>query len=762
MGRGRLSLRHLWAFMAIFALGAAASQADVLITQGGTRYEGKVQEEKDEYILNLPNGGRMKFPKAMVQSVTRSEDAPSPAGTKESAAPEKPRPPSASPHAKPGPWSEAEERKVEDALNRFFAAKDEAARRAIYGELENTKLDRRFEDLDRMREVALKKGLLRHVEVPWRKGAPRAWYNIAIPNDYTPEKAWPLVLALHGMPADGDNLVSWYSAYFPPLGYIVLFPTTIHPSSFWPSPDEKMELLRLVRHVSTLYRLDYRRLYCTGASGGGIGTWHWLATLPELFAGGISFSAAGTIFDKRLEKLKGVPFYVHHGSADAIPVDSVRASVDLARRYGATIEFYVSEGTGHTPPEKDWQRSFDWLVKLAANKASPRYLLESPEGALLVGYPRDLPFAVAPEADAIAKIYADYKAKAPAWQFPAQVAGDDLVAGLLDIAMILDPGGKPEPVRDGIKRIAEAVRKKQKPDGLPADTLYVLNEVFFQTEGFSRDGADPTGDSPEGFAVDRLLKLHRGNVFALTGLYVAVAGELGLPVFAVTSPYHAFAWFDDGKEAVNVEMTEAGGHFGDAVYTVGYGLRNLSSARTVKAKGTPMLLAAQLAALGNMARRAGQPDKAAAAARLALTLDPDCFRALLLEAHAAKEAKQSGDALKSLDRLVRAWPDYAEPRLLQGEILAESGSGSQAVEAYSRGVSARLKPYGATAAVDAELYYRIAAIWAPMAREALKVQKLSAVTYMNKFNEAIVAALRNNPSHPGARRLLEEMGGRIH
>jgi hypothetical protein len=292
--------------------------------------------------------------------------------------------------------------------------------------------------------------------------------------------------------------------------------------------------------------------------------------------------------------------------------------------------------------------------------------------------------------------------------------------------------------------------------------LYALNEIFFQTEGFSRDGADPTGETPEGLAVDRVLKLHRGNVFTLTGLYVAVAEELKLPVFPVVSPYHAFARFDDGKEVTNVEMTEAGGHFGDTVYTVGYGMRNLSSARATRAKGTPMLLAAQLAALGGMARRGGRPDKAAAAAKLALALDPDCFRALLLEAYAAKEAKQPADALKGLDRIVRAWPDYAEPRLLQGEMLAESGSGNQAVDAYSKGISARLKPYGAAAAVDAELYYRIAAIYAPLAREALRAQKPAAATYMNKFNEAIVSALKNNPYHPGARKLLEEMGGKIH
>ena len=735
----------------------AALSADILVTQGGTEYQGKVDEGKDEFTLTLPNGGRMKFPRSMVKSIVRG-DAPA----KESAPAEKPKPAAPSP-ARPGAWSDAEDLKVEDALNRFFAAKDDAARRAVYAEIAKTRLDRPLADLEHMREVAQKKGFLKHVEVPWLKGAPRGWYDIAVPDAYTPEKAWPLVLALHGMPSDGDNLVSWYAPYFQPRGYIVLFPTTLHPSSFWPSPDEKQEVLRLLHHVSTLYRLDYRRIYCTGASGGGIGTWHWLTTAPELFAGGISVSAAGTIFDKRLEKLKGVPFYVHHGAADGIPVASVQASVDAARRLGVgSIELYVSEGTGHTPPPQDWNRAFDWLTKLPPKAASPRWMLESPEGALPIGFARELPFLAAPEGEALAKIYADYKAKAPAWQFPAQLPGDGFVNDLHAIARILDPAASLEAVRDGIKRIAEAVRKKQKPGATALDTLYAFNEEFFQTEGFSRDGSDPTGESPDGFAVDRVLKSHRGNVFSLTSLYVAVADELGLPVAAVVAPYHAFARFDDGKENLNVEMTEVGGHFGDAVYTTGYGLRAMPAVKTGKAKGESALLAAQVAALGDMARKAGQPDKAAAAAKLALALDPACFRAILLQAHAAREAKQSADVLRSVDRLVQAWPDYAEPRLLQGEALADSGAATQAVDAYTKGINARLKPYGAVAGYNAELYFRIAAVYAPMVRDALRTQNPAAASYMNKFNDAIVATLKNNPSHAGAIKLLQEMGGRIH
>jgi len=754
-------LAALWAFAAL-----AAEKAGVQVVvhlKSGAKITARLVAEDDKSVTISSGSGTIQFPRSVIEKVEELEAAqPGPKRPPTKAAPtERPKAELPTTPAAPGQWSEAEEQKIEESLTRYFTAKDDAGRKAVLAELAKTRLERHAEDLERMRELgAGQKGLLRHLPVPWRKGAERAWYNLALPADYTPAKAWPLVLALHGMPSDGDNLVTWYSSYFPPRGYIVLFPTTIARSSFWPAPNEKMELLRLLRYISRAYRLDYKRIYCTGASGGGIGTWHWLVTLPELFAGGISFSAAGTIFDKRLEKLKGIPFYVHHGTADPISIGTVKPSVEAARRYGATIEFYASAGTGHTPPGGDWTRAFDWLVKVPPKKASPRHLLESPEGGLPIGYPRYLPFAVTPEPDALAKVYAAYKGRTSAWQFPSQLPRDDLVAGLVAIAGIVDPACDLEGVRRETKRIAAATRKKVKPDPAAIDLLFALNEIFFQVEGFARDGADPTGETPEGHAVHCVLKGHKGSVLTLTGIYVAVAAELGLPVAAVVTPYHAFARFDDGKEAVNVEMTELGGEFDDGVYTTGYGLRRMPSAAG-KAKGVASLLAAEVSALGSMARRGGSVDKAVAAAALAMGLDPACFDALLLQAMAARDDKQTKEALAALQRAVEAWPDYAAPRLLHGEILQQGGSATQAVAAYTKGIDAKLKPYGAVQGFDGELYFRIAAIYAPLAREALKAQRPVAITYMNKFNDAILHALKNNPYHPGARKLLEEMGGSI-
>ena len=750
-------MRRLTCLALAFACATAAFAADkvVVYLKSGARMEATLVAQDEKSVTLRTAEGTLQLPRSAIDRIE------GPGATSPDVGAERPTPSDDSAPPPPGAWPEAEEQRIEDALTRYFAAKDDAGRKAAFAELQKTRLERRLEDLEKMRELgAVPKGLQKHLPVPWRKGAKRGWFNFALPPDYTPAKAWPLVLALHGMPSDGDNLVSWYTSYFPPRGYIVLFPTTIYPSSYWPAPQEKLELIRLVRYVAMAYRLDYKRIYCTGASGGGIGTWHWLATLPELFAAGISFSAAGTIFDRRLEKLKGIPFYVHHGTADPIPIRSAEAAVQAARRYGADqIEFYASEGTGHTPPGNDFVRAFDWLVKQPPKKVSPRYLLESPEGGLPVGYPKYLPFAAAPEPDALAKIRAAYKDKVPLWDFPSQMPAASLLDGLIAVARILDPACDPEGVRREIKRLAEAVRAKAKAGATPTGTLYALNEVFFQAEGFSRDGADPTGESPEGYAADRVLKSRKGSTFALAGLYAAAAGELGLPVYPVVTPYHAFARYDDGTETINIETSEAGGEFDDEVYAVGYGLRKMPSAAALKSKATRELLAAHLAELGGMARTAGSAEKAAAAAKAALALDPDCYGALYLQALAAKDADPAQDALKALAAVTRAWPDYAAPRLIEGELLAKGGSGRKAVEAYERGIAAKLKPYGAAAGFDAELYYRIAAVYAGVAREALKARKTSAVTYLNKFNEAVVRCLKRNPNHAAARKLLQEMGG---
>ena len=68
--------------LAVYGLFANGLLADVLVTTGGTRYEGQVLDLGGEYQLTNAKGGKMTFPKSMV---SRVEKSPTPASKPDSA-----------------------------------------------------------------------------------------------------------------------------------------------------------------------------------------------------------------------------------------------------------------------------------------------------------------------------------------------------------------------------------------------------------------------------------------------------------------------------------------------------------------------------------------------------------------------------------------------------------------------------------------------------------------------------------------------------
>lgn len=82
----------------VLALGSVTF-ADVLVTKGGSRYEGTVVEEGEDYVLTTPSGGKMKVPKSMVVKVIKKKSPPRPVRPHP-----KPRPkPGPKPRTRPAP-----------------------------------------------------------------------------------------------------------------------------------------------------------------------------------------------------------------------------------------------------------------------------------------------------------------------------------------------------------------------------------------------------------------------------------------------------------------------------------------------------------------------------------------------------------------------------------------------------------------------------------------------------------------------------------
>ena len=131
-------------------------------------------------------------------------------------------------------------------------------------------------------------------------------YLLHLPGGYeaSPDRTWPLILFLHGAGERGSDLnlvmkhgiakVAGERADFP---FITVSPQC--PENTWWA-DHRQALTALLDHVAGAYRVDLDRVYLTGLSMGGYGTWTLAASEPQRFAARSSIIALWIRFGRVL------------------------------------------------------------------------------------------------------------------------------------------------------------------------------------------------------------------------------------------------------------------------------------------------------------------------------------------------------------------------------------------------------------------------------------------------------------------------------
>ena len=184
-------------------------------------------------------------------------------------------------------------------------------------------------------------------------------YLLWLPDGYDEDASaeWPLVLFLHGAGERGDDL-DRVRAWGPPkfategesLPYILVAPQC-PADSWWNSGD----LLRLLDRIQQDERVDADRVYVTGLSMGGYGTWDLAAAAPDRFAAiaPVCGGAGTPLF--MLERLTDLPIWAFHGSDDDIvPLSESVQAVERVRAGGGEARLTVYEGVGHD----SWRRAY--------------------------------------------------------------------------------------------------------------------------------------------------------------------------------------------------------------------------------------------------------------------------------------------------------------------------------------------------------------------------------------------------------------------
>lgn len=173
-------------------------------------------------------------------------------------------------------------------------------------------------------------------------------YLLFLPEGYDKDdKKWPLILFLHGSGESGKELDK-VKIHGPPkivenksdFPFIVVSPQSRRRG--W-NPDA---LKALLDEIVADYRVDRDRIYLTGLSMGGYGTWNLAAVYPDYFAAIAPICGGGDPDDA--ESLKKLPIWVFHGAKDeAVPLKRSQEMVDALKKVGADVKFTVYSEAGH-------------------------------------------------------------------------------------------------------------------------------------------------------------------------------------------------------------------------------------------------------------------------------------------------------------------------------------------------------------------------------------------------------------------------------
>jgi len=174
-------------------------------------------------------------------------------------------------------------------------------------------------------------------------------YLLFLPQGYEQSKqTWPLMLFLHGAGESGDNLAK-VKLHGPPklienkkrdFPCIVVSPQSS--GRGW-NVDT---LTALLDDLAANYRVDKDRVYLTGLSMGGYGTWSLAAAHPQRFAAIVPICGGGNPADAA--RLKNLPIWVFHGAKDAtVPPERSESMVKALKAAGGNVKFTVYPDAGH-------------------------------------------------------------------------------------------------------------------------------------------------------------------------------------------------------------------------------------------------------------------------------------------------------------------------------------------------------------------------------------------------------------------------------
>jgi hypothetical protein len=193
-------------------------------------------------------------------------------------------------------------------------------------------------------------------------------YVAVLPNGYTREKTYPIVVAL----PPGDQSValtenvaaSLYLREARERGWIVISPIAPRGRLFFDGAEKRIP--QLLFALADRYRPEGDKYHLVGLSNGGVSAFRLAIEQPGLFHSLLAFPGfpreAGDV--RRLRRLSGISIRMIAGQHDVGWVEPMRDTDRRLRRLGGDVTLQVEPGEGHILGTVDGRRIFDILEPL--------------------------------------------------------------------------------------------------------------------------------------------------------------------------------------------------------------------------------------------------------------------------------------------------------------------------------------------------------------------------------------------------------------
>ena len=215
-------------------------------------------------------------------------------------------------------------------------------------------------------------------------------YRLYVPNNYDKNKPYAFLLYLHGSGGRGNDnqqlnypdqyqiITNIITNYKYNKDFIILAPQcplnmswvgegvfqNYNMNNTPESLPEKMVMSLIADDLTNKYNIDQSRMYITGISMGGGGTWDIICRNPDMFAAAMPI--CGYDDPSMAYRIKDVPIYTFHSADDdQVDVNGTRKMVDALKAIGGNIQYTEYPDQKHASWTKAYQdmNAFQWMMK---------------------------------------------------------------------------------------------------------------------------------------------------------------------------------------------------------------------------------------------------------------------------------------------------------------------------------------------------------------------------------------------------------------